>query len=747
MNHSSDSQEQPLRKQIRHQGRLSGSLLSLTLVRLRGDGGAIFHSPHGVTYEQLGKGNNEFIDLEEAISLYPTPAQIPEFLLPSRDVLDTVKNSQGEVVRCPFCPSTFSGIVAKKSFKRHLQRHWNHAVTGKVDQIDQPKVNLPASLISPIVHPVLDMKKPSNIQDYPGVQQSSHALLTSTPPLITPTDYARTSAPLTPPERPLVLTTSVHAASNTTKLPARKNGRKSVSTSIPGTVRKDTTTLAIARTMEALRSKTGIVFHRPDAHPNLEHQSFTRREGQLLDVDATFSMFPTIDDLPEGFWPTSHQYFDAAPGQHRIRCLFCTWSFTGVHVKANFRGHLRYHWKLAAASQKPNPSPVNSRVLSAEGTPSYGPSASSLGPAKLIKNSHLLQPDVPGSSKLTAAQPSLLCEIGSSRIDQFTTPGSLVTNPDAWRPQARKRNYTEAFLVEDMSGSESAPSKRVDEYANSPSYSVELSIAQALSTIRRKSDAIFIPPEQSISYEELIKVMDRYFDIDRVVAVYPFLEQLPVRFWPSDETFEEAGTKEGPGSVRCPFCIMLFKGTSAKNSLKMHMQCHWWHTSERSGSKTCAGILTGSIESADGICMPHSLGHTATPLPSSTALADMNLEKAQLSIIRPYKDLEVNHGGDGTPLHGKGSRLRSTHPLTRAQNMPRYVLPSLLQSLVNLYQVLSILKPVPPLQRTSPTEEYSALYEHMYTVCQNQKRSTVASSPFLRMSAGLISWTTNGMAR
>ena len=684
MNHSSDSQEQPLRKKIRHQGRLSGSLLSLTLVRLRGDGGAVFHSPHGVTYEQLGKGNNEFIDLEEAISLYPTPAQIPEFLLPSRDVLDTVKNSQSEVLRCPFCPSTFSGIVVKKSFKRHLQRHWNHAAAGKADQIDQAKVNPSVSLISPIAYPVLDTKQPSNTQDHPGFQQSSHALLTSTPPLITPTDHAPTSAPLTPPERPLILTMSVHAASNTPKPPARKKGPKSVAISTLGTVRKDTTMLAIARTMEALRSKTGIVFQRPDAHPNFEYQSFTRREEQFLDVDATFSMFPTVDVLPENFWPTSHQYTDAVPGEHRIRCLFCTRSFTGVHVKANFRGHLRYHWKLAAASQKPNSAPVNARVSSAEDAPPDGPSASSLGPTKLIKSGHLLQHDVVGSpnSKLTAAQPSLLCKIRSSRTDQVAALGSLVTNTEAWQPQGRKRNYTEAFLVDDMSRRESAPAKMVEEYAKSPSYSELLSITQALSTIRIQPGAIFIPPEQPISYEELILVLDRYFDIDKVVAVYRFLEQLPVRFWPSDETFEKVGTKEGPGGVRCPFCIVHFNGTSAKNSLKIHVQCHWWHASQQSGSETCRGTLTGIIESVDGVCVPQSLGHTAMPLPSSVPSmvpTDIDFEKAQLSIIHTHRDLVVNHGGDGTPLHAMGPQLHSTHSLTRAQNFPRYVRSGLLQ--------------------------------------------------------------------
>ena len=735
MNHSAEPQEQPLRKRIRHQGRLSGSLLSLTLTRLRGDGGAIFHSPRSVTYEQLGEGNNEFIDLEEAICLYPTPAQIPELLLPSQEVLDMVKNSQGEVVRCPFCPSTFSGIVVKKSFKRHLQRHWNHAAAGKAEQIDHQQLSLAASYISPIAHPVLDVKKPSDTQDHSDAQQSSHALLTSTStPLITPTDQVPTSGSVTFPKRPLTLTTSVHTASNTPKSPARKKRQKSGATSTPGATRKDNTMLAIARTMEALRSKTGIVFHRPDAHPNLEHQSFTRREAQFLDVDATFSMFPTLDELPESFWPTSHQYTDAVVGEHRIRCLFCTWSFTGTYVKANFRGHQRYHWKLAAASQKRNSSAAaNARPLPAKDAPPSGPPASSLSPTNLIKSGNLLPPEVVGSTKLPPAQHPSLCQIRSSRIDQVATSGTIVTDPEAWRPRRRKRNHTEAFSVEDMSGIESASAKIVEEYANSPHYSVLLGIAQALSAIRMKSGAIFIPPEQSISYDELILVRDCYFDIDRVVALYRFVEQLPVRFWPSDETFEKAGTKGGPGSVRCPFCTVPFEGTSAKDCLKIHVECHWWLSTGQSGSETRASTFTGSIESVGGACLPPSLDHPVMRLPvwlPPMVQADMNLKQARLSIARTHRDLEANHGGDGTPIRAKKPQLRSTHSLTSAQEIPRYVWSRLLQLfpswLVNPSQALSILKPVSRLQRTPPTEEYSALHEYMYVVCQNQTRSTIA---------------------
>ena len=680
MDHSTDSQEQPPRKKIRHQGRLSGSLLSLALGRLRGDGGAIFHSPQDMTYEQLAKRNNEFIDLEEAISLYPTPAQIPEYLLPSREVLETVKNSKGEVVHCPFCPSTFSGIVVKKSFKRHLQRHWNHAAAGKAVESDPPQSSLSASFISAVANPILETKKPSNTEDhatsYPGAQQSSHAILTSTStPLITSTDHAPALGPLIPPEHPL--TKSVHAASNTPKPPMRKKGRKSIATSTLGTVCKDNTTLAIARTMEVLRSKTGIVFHRPDAHPNLEHQSFTRQEAQFLDVDATFSIYPTIDELPAGFWPTSHQYIAAAPGQHRIRCLFCTWSFTGVHVKANFRGHIRYHWKLAAASQKANSlAPANVQLSSVTKSSPHDPTSSPLGPMKLIKSGDLLQPDVLSSSKLTTTQPCALPKIRSTQVNQVETPGSLVGNPELSRPKERKRSSAEAFLMEDMSGNESAPTKSVKKHAKSPYYSVLLSIAQALSTIRTKPAAIFIPPEELISYEELVLVVDRYFDIDKVVAAYRFVDQVPLRFWPSDETFEKVGSKEGPWSVRCPFCTVPFKGTSAKTRLRLHLQCHWWYASEQRGSETGAGTLAGNIESVDSAHMRPSPKHTATSQPSAVPpmmQADVNLEKTQLSIIHAHADPEINHCGDGTRPHAKRPRLRSTNSLTGAQEIPRCV--------------------------------------------------------------------------
>jgi hypothetical protein len=679
MNHSTDSQEQRPRKKIRHQGRLSGSLLSLTLGRLRGDGGAIFHSPQGVTFEQLAKGNNEFIDLEETISLYPTPAQVPEYLLPSREVLDMVKNSKGEVVRCPFCPSTFSGIVVKKSFKRHLQRHWNHAVAGKAIEYLQP--TLPAPVISPVAHSVLDVKTPGNTHDYAtshhGAQQSSHALLTSTStPLVTSTDHAPASGPLTPPKHSLSML--VHAAF-TPKAPIRKKGRKSITTSMLGTVCKDSTTLAIARTMEALRSKIGIVFHRPDAHPNLEHQSFTRHDGQFLDVDATFSMCPTIDELPEGFWPTSHQYIAATPGRHRIRCLFCTWSFTGVYVKANFRGHVRYHWKLAAASKKANPiAPANAPLPYVTELSSYDPPASSFGPTK---SSDLLQPDDLCSSKLTAAQSSSLPKIRSTRINQVASPGSLAHDSKASRPKGRKRSSTEASLVGDMSGSESTPAESVKKHAESLYRSVLLGIAQALSTVRTRPGAIFIPPEQSISYEELVLVVDRYFDIDKVAAVYRFVDHLPLRFWPSDETFEKAGSTDGSWSVRCPFCMVPFKGVSAKNCLKMHLQCHWWYASEQSDSGICAGTLASNIESVDTAYVRPSLNHPALPLPPSVTSmmqADMNLEKSQLSIIHTHTNLEINHCGDGTRPYAKEPRVQSTNPMTRAQEIPRYVWPVIL---------------------------------------------------------------------
>jgi len=678
MNELTDTQEQRPRKRIRHQGRLSGSLLSLTIGRLRGDGGAIFRSPQGVTYEQLAKGNNEFIDLEETISLYPTPAQIPEYLLPSREVLDMVKASKGEVVRCPFCPSTFSGIVVRKSFRRHLQRHWNHAAAGKAEETDHLQSNHSASFISPVAHSVLDVKEPSNTHDHatsdPGAQQSSHAALTSTSiPLITSTDHAPASSPLTPPKHPLA--TSTHAASTTPKAPIRKKGRKSITTAALGKLCKDSTALSIARTMEALRSKTGIVFHRPDAHPNLEHQSFTQQEEQFLDVATTFSMYPTIDELPKGFWPTSHQYVAATPGRHRIRCLFCTWSFTGAFVKANFRGHVRYHWKLATVTQKANSiAPAKTRLPPVTEPSPYDLPASSLSPTKLINSSHLLQPDVAGSSELTVVQPSSLSKFRSTRIHPVVTRGTLVSNPKTSQSKGRKRSSTEASLVEDMNRSEPASAESGKKHAESLYRSVLLGIAQALSIARTKPGAVFIPPERSISYEELVLVVDRYFDVDKVVAVYRFVDHLPVRFWPSDETFEKAGSKDDSWSVRCPFCDVIFKGTSAKDSLKMHVQCHWWYASEQSEADTCAGTLTGNIESVGNAHGGPSLNHTAITLPPSvpsTVQADMNLETTQLSTIHTHTDPEINHCV--IPPYAKESRLQSTNLPTRAQEITRYV--------------------------------------------------------------------------
>jgi len=667
------------REKNRRPERLSGSLLSLALVRLRRDGKATFHSPQGVTYEQLGKGNNEFVDLEEALSLYPTPAQIPECLLPSREVLDTLKNSKGEVVRCPFCPSTFSGTVARKSFKRHLQRHWNHAAAQEEIEIDHSQSSLYASLIPPIAHPVPDAKELSNTQDqatsYPSAQQPSHDFLASTStPLLTSTDatdHAPASGPLTLAKRPL--TTSVHAGPKAPKPGTSKQGRKSIATSTLGTVCKDNTTLAIARTMEVLRSKSGIVFYHPDAHPNLHHQSFTQREEQFLDVDATFSVYPTIGKLPESFWPTSPQYTAAAPGQHRIRCLFCSWSFSGVYVKANFRGHVRYHWKLAAAWQQANSSaPANVGLSPATQPSPHGPSASSLGPTKLMESGSLLQPNV-------VDQPSTPTKIRSTQFNQVAIPGSPVTKPAARRPQGRKRKHTEAF-VEDKTGSESALAKSMEKHVKSLYYPVLLSIARSLATIRMKPGTILIPPEQSMSYEELVPIADCYFDIDKVVAVYPFLDELPVRFWPSDETFEKVGTKGGSEGVRCPFCIVTLKGSSAKESLKIHLQCHWWYSSEQNDSETCAGVLTGSIESVDSSYARSSLNCAAIPLPPSVPSVmqpNTYLEKAQLSMIRTHADPEMTRGDS----HSKEPRLQSTHPLSKVQRAPRYVWTRLLQSI------------------------------------------------------------------
>ena len=112
--------------------------LSISLLRLRSDGGATFRSPENVVYNQVGNGKDELVDLDETISLYPTLVDIHGYFLPSTEVLDKVKTSKGEAACCPFCLSTFSGIVVERSFKRHLQSHWNHAAAEELQ--DQPDI-------------------------------------------------------------------------------------------------------------------------------------------------------------------------------------------------------------------------------------------------------------------------------------------------------------------------------------------------------------------------------------------------------------------------------------------------------------------------------------------------------------------------------------------------------------------------------------------------------------------------------
>jgi len=672
MSHPTDSQEQPRLKRNPPEGRLTGSLLNLALVRLRGDSDATFHSPQEVTYEQLGTGNSRFVDLDEAISLYPTPAEIPGYLLPSPEVLDKIKNTKGEGVRCPFCPSTFSGIVVKKSFKRHLQRHWNHGLAGKTMETDGQRSSLASS---PAAQPVPDAVKPIDAYDHAfsdiGAQQSSHALPTSTSTcLVTLPDHAQALDPSMSPERPLTM--AVHAASESPKSPTSKKGRKSLATSTLGTVCKDNTTLAIARSMEVLRSKVGMAFSNPDACPDLEHQSFTQGQGQFLDVDTTFSLYPTLDQLPESFWPTSHQYSAAALGEHRIRCLFCSWSFTGVYVKANFRGHVRHHWKLAAASQKANSPPSADVQLSpAIALTSYAPSSSFLSVRELMKNSPVLQHDIGSSnSKLDTAQLSSSAEIRYTGTDQIVTSDSVVTNPGAWRPHGRKRGHAETFSEEGMGRSEAAPTQSVENHAKRPNNSAPLGNARARSTNRVKPGTIFIPPEQGMLYEELVLVADRYFDIDKVVALYPLVEQVPAQFWPSLETFKRVKTKGGSERARCPFCTSSFKGAAAKRNMRVHVQRHWL---KKCGVKTPEEIPNGTTESAHTSNAWSSLNRTPMlPPPSVPSMmqANINPERAQHTTTQIHMDVEMGNGNHATRPQANESRLLPTISGPIVQEVP-----------------------------------------------------------------------------
>ena len=347
-----------------------------------------------------------------------------------------------------------------------------------------------------------------------------------------------------------------------------------------------------------------------------------------------------------------------------------------MYARSNFRGHVRYHWKLAGtvASQKAKAStPTKLRLTSTAESQSYDPSASLLGSKKLIQSNNIPQPDIAGSSKLDNTQPSSLSEVGCTQIDRVATPDIPVTNPEDWRPQGRKRSLSEAFSEKELSVSKPDLARGAMEPEKSSCYSIFLSIARALSAIRMKPGTIFIPREQSISYEELVLVADRYFDIDKAIAVYPLVDQLPDRFRPSDETFETVGMKGESERVRCPFCTFSFNGIAAKKSMKLHLESHWWYTC---GLKMHTGIPTDEIESIDSSYAGPSIDRIPIPLPPSvpsTMQANTNSEKVYHSIARVHMDLEMNVSNHGTGSQAKEPPLQSIRPVARAQDVPKYV--------------------------------------------------------------------------
>jgi hypothetical protein len=515
--------------------------------------------------------------------------------------------------------------------------------------VDQP--SLPLSLVSPIDRP----------------QQSSHTLPTSAPsPLVALIDDALAQGPSI--ASPRHLTAAVNAASNT-KAPTGKKTRKSIAISTLGTVCKDSATVAVARALEVLHAKAGMVFHSPDAQPNLEHRLFTQRDEQFLDVDVTFSMYPTIDQLPQGFWPMSSQYTSAAAGGHRVRCLFCSWSFTGTHVKANFRGHVRCHWKLAAALQKANSSATtNVQIASDLSASSPGPSASSTVAKVLKMSGDVLPPDDAGSSKLGVVPPSKSSEFRHTQNDQVMPSASTVTDRQA--SQERKRSHAEAFSEEDTRRCESTPATR-----KSPYHPVMLSIARALSSIRGNPRTILIPPEHSMSYEELSSIADCYFDIDKAVARYPLVDQLPDQFWPSDEAFKKVEASGELESLCCPFCTSSFKGSAAKQNMQIHFQCHWWHASGQSSSETPDNTLTTNTESVGTTYTGSSPIRPPKPV-RPLVRAKTNSEKKRSTVTRTDTDPEVNIGNHGTHPPAKRPRLQSTtsNPMTqRAQALVCFI--------------------------------------------------------------------------
>ncbi|KAG8824656.1 Rho GTPase protein rac1 [Serendipita sp. 399] len=90
--------------------------------------GVVFHSPSdpNVNYDTIFQTTHDFLDLAEALTMYPSFIDLPLSLRPSKLRYDATKNSDDLSlrVRCLFCRGRFGGKNAKAIWERHVKEHW-----------------------------------------------------------------------------------------------------------------------------------------------------------------------------------------------------------------------------------------------------------------------------------------------------------------------------------------------------------------------------------------------------------------------------------------------------------------------------------------------------------------------------------------------------------------------------------------------------------------------------------------------
>lgn len=90
--------------------------------------GVVFHSPaiSSVSYDTFFQTTHDFLDLSQALRMFPFFVDLPMELRPSKARYDATKNSDDLMlrVRCLFCRGRFGGKNAKAIWERHVKEHW-----------------------------------------------------------------------------------------------------------------------------------------------------------------------------------------------------------------------------------------------------------------------------------------------------------------------------------------------------------------------------------------------------------------------------------------------------------------------------------------------------------------------------------------------------------------------------------------------------------------------------------------------